>query len=271
MAIEYYYTDKGAETKIRSKSKRSLQMMDTPQEARKRGVQVDYRALAITVAGLSLIYLAWWLLLSTFFQIHTIDFSREPSPPLRAVIEKLKGENILTMRLNAMTAKLQHDNPALKSVNLYRGLPDILRVDIVERTGALFWKTQEQYYRLDGSGVVFEAVNVAQTQGSLVIIDDSNLPVALGQKILSVEFVKDIQRILDELPAIANNESIKEIHVGESMYTIAVVTDQNVKILFDITQPLDLQFDAVKQVYLSNRPDIKEYADVRVIGKAYLK
>lgn len=271
MAIEYYYTDKGPQTKIRSPKRRSLQVMDTPQEERRHGVRVQYRTLGITISIICLGYLCWWLFMSTYFQVHTIDYSRDPSPQLKIVIEKLIGQNILTMRLGDMTEELQHDNPALKSVNLYRGLPDILRVDIIERTGALFWKSGENYYRLDGSGVIFESVDVDQIQNSLVIIDDNNVPVELGQKILSSEFVRDVQRILDELPPLINGEIITEIHIGESMYSVGVVTNQKVKILFDITQPLDLQFDAIKLIYANNRADIKEYADVRVIGKAYLK
>ena len=269
MALDYYYASRQSERRKKEGVLRKPQIL-THSQKDKPIVVVSYRRLSFVLIFLGLSYLVWWLLVSSVFSVTKIEYLSEPSERIKARVETLKGRNIIFMRPAKLAQQWGVEQPSIKSFHIYRGLPHTLRVTVEERSKAFVWQTQGRSYSLDGSGVVYEEISSPE-QNNFAIIDDNNLSVTLGGKIVSRDFVKNIQEVLDSLPSLIAEEGIKNIHVGETTFNIVVVTGKDIKILFDMTQPLDLQLEAVKKIYAENRGDVHEYLDVRVISKAYLK
>lgn len=271
MGLDYYFAgQKRDKNDKRRESYREPQVLSAQEKVRKR-TEIRYRLLPLVILLLAISYLSWWLFLSAYFDVAKIEYLQEPSERIKERIEQLKGRNIITLRPLKLASQWEIEQPSIKALRIYRGLPRTLKVAVEERSKAFVWQTQGKLYLLDASGVVFQEVLNSSDQSSFAIIDDSNVPVQLGQKITSDAFVKTIQEIIDKLPANINGETIASVHVSETIFNLAILTNQNIKILFDTTQPLDLQLEAVKKIYAENRGDVHEYLDVRVLGKAYLK
>lgn|GEM_PF-1903339 len=205
------------------------------------------------------------------FIVTNITYTSEPSASVKEKIEALKGRNIYIVRTGKLIANIQKDQPSVKDMKIYRGLPNTLKVDTHERSEALVWLSNKHYYLIDVDGVAYKDLGTAPGETVLPIVDKNNLSVSLGQQIASRTFVEASQKLLDDMPSRIENEKIIELDIGESSFTLEVVTDKKVRLIFDIMQPLDLQLDAVNYLYKEKRGEIRTYADLRVLGKAYVK
>ena len=215
------------------------------------------------------ILLLWWLFSSQVFTVKNITYDKAPNENIKAELENLKGKNIITLQTSKLITKWQKEYPAIKYFRIYKGLPSTLRVNIEERSKALVWKSQDQYYLIDTSGIAYKKTSAKEAH--FAIVDDENLPVELGRQIVSADFISSAQNILDNVPDIIKDEKIVELHVAESSFSVDVLTGANIRLKFDITQSLPLQYEALKYMYKEKRGDVKEYIDLRVVGKAYYK
>src|SRR5207237_299537 len=76
----------------------------------------------------------------------------------------------------------------LKTVTVTRSWPHGLGVQIEERTPSLIWKTGDQAYLLDLDGTIISPINPATSKLPL-ITDTTNLPVKVGEQVVSEHFV----------------------------------------------------------------------------------
>lgn len=271
MAIDYYFSN-------RKKNKKDAKHAPTPprfyaqnEEKKPKVIIIDYKRLTWVIALFAFALIVWWLLISPTFIVKDIVYEQEVSDKIKNRVESLKGKNILLLQLGKLGTEWQKEQPVIKKLIIYRGLPHTLRVNIEERSKAMVWKSGDNYYILDATGVAYEDAGKDMKENYMPIIDDNLVAVSLGNKIVSADFVSSVQNIFDNIEGKTGDETVKEMHVGESTFNVTVVTSKDVKIKFDITQPLDLQLEALDYIYKEKRSDVKEYIDVRVIGKAYIK
>jgi len=272
MALDYYYSHKKKDDEKAGQRARPPQILvEQKEEHRRQEFVIDYRRLTWVVLGVALMTLMWWLFLSPTFVVKDIIYDQEPSPSIKQKIEALRGKNIFLLRFSAFEQEWEKEQPIIKNLRLYRGLPNTLRVTVEERSKALVWKSGDHYYLLDATGVAYEDLGKKSKEKYLPIIDDRNVPVSLGERAVSNDFVTSVQKIIDSLSGKIGNESISEVHIGESTFNVDIKTSQNITLKFDILQPIDLQIEALEFVYKEKRSDVHKYVDVRVIGKAYIK
>jgi len=272
MALDYFISNrKNKKRETGSTSAPPQFFVQNEKHKNLKAVIIDYKRLTWVILVFGVALVIWWLLFSPTFLVKDIIYEHEVSEKIENKVESLKGENILLLQLSKLCAEWQKEQPVIKKLIIYRGLPHTLRVNIEERSKAMVWKTADNYYILDATGVAYEDAGKDMKENYMPIIDDSSIPVELGSKIVTADFVVSVQEIFDNITGKIGDETIKEMHVGESTFNVTVVTSKDIKIKFDITQPLDLQLEALDYIYKEKRGDIKEYLDVRVIGKAYIK
>lgn len=272
MALDYFYSNKRKGQKDKTGVVPTTPpIMSEKKEPITRQVVIDYKRLTWVILIFAFLLLVWWLLASKYFIVEEIIYEQEPSPIIKEKIEGLRGKNILLLQLGQMEQEWQVQQPIIKTLHIYRGLPHTLRVAIEERSKAIVWKSNDHYYLLDASGVAYEDTGMDLKENFLPILDDGNVPVDLGKKIVGGDFVASVQELMDNVPSKIGDETIREMHVGESTFNVSILTSKDITIKFDITQPLDLQLEALDYIYKEKRGDVKEYVDVRVIGKAYIK
>lgn len=221
---------------------------------------------------IALIILVWFLFISNYFKINQIIVYGHISDPLKQDLSNLVGKNILTLYVPKYIANLQTRRPAVKTIRIERGLPDTLRIYIEERQQELIWQTGDKFYLLDNVGTAFGETIPPQPGETekVTVVDLRGAEVKLGSVIVSPQFINFTKRLLEELPK-ETGLTIQQIQVQETTFNPEVVATDGFKILMDINLPLKAQLSAVKQVLDSNRDLVKEYIDVRVLGRVFVK
>jgi hypothetical protein len=114
-----------------------------------RRILTMFALLIIAVVGVS------FALSSANFQVHQIDITGTQNSGLVNSIQHMgiQGQNIFLLDAGDLTARIEA-LPAVDSVNLSKQLPNLVIINVVERTPVLLWQTQHGTFSVDSKGVV---------------------------------------------------------------------------------------------------------------------
>lgn len=220
------------------------------------------------------ITLIWFLFYSNYFKVKTITIEGSLNPDVTGEIESLKGKNIFNLVLGNTEKDLAEKQSSIESIQIRRGIPDTLKVKVFVRNPVISWQTKGKTYFVDKNGIVFEQTSNEMTDEDLQkipkVTDSRDLEVTPGTETLSPEFIDFVKTIADKFNE-KTAANITEMKIGETTFQLEVRTDQGWYALFDTTRRPDVQLDVLKKMLDEHRDDIKEYVDLRVPGKAYLK
>lgn len=216
----------------------------------------------------------WWVFGSSFFKVKEIIINGSLNPEVQSEIDSFKGKNILTFVLGNTEKQLAQKQSSIKEINILRGIPDTLKIDVTVRKPVLLWKSQDKTYLLDENGIAFlegEGVSVNDQGIKLFLVNDtSNMTVEPGKQIVTSEFVNfanDLARLAPEKVLL----NIGEMRIAETTFNIEADTDQGFKIKLDTTRSVEPQLDVLKKIIDQYRDQIHEYVDLRVEGRVYYK
>lgn len=217
--------------------------------------------------------IVWFIFGSEYFKIKEINIVGSVTASVKKEIDLLEGKNILTYSTKGMVGRIKNAQSSIKDLNIYKGLPDSLRVEVVMRDPKMIWKSNNISYLIDSEGVAFQAGEgeLVTFEGRLPeVVDPRSQKVELGKKLVSVgfiDFVKNLNIVFEKKMPI----KIKEIKVGETTLEIEVLTSKEWKVLFSTTRGPDTQIEALIKIVEEYHDQIKEYIDLRVAGRAYYK
>jgi hypothetical protein len=158
-----------------------------------------------------------------------------------------------------------------KNIDIYKGLPDSIKVIVYRRSRSFIWQTQSKSYSVDEDGVVYEEIPVVPADSqALVVTDNKGLPVELGQKIVVTDFIKFVNDISTKF---SEKTKLKIVGMGveETTYHLHLRTENGFMVMFDTMRNLDEQLEDLNLLVTKYGPDIKEYVDLRIAGRAYFK
>ncbi|HXZ04154.1 MAG TPA: FtsQ-type POTRA domain-containing protein, partial [Ktedonobacteraceae bacterium] len=124
----------------------------------------------IGIAGVS------FALSSSNFQIHQIDIMGTQNTDLADAIQHMgiQGQNIFLLDVGDLTTRIEVF-PRVDSVNFSKQLPDVVIINVVERTPVLLWQTQQGTFSVDSKGVVIApASETAGIDQLMTVVDVSN-------------------------------------------------------------------------------------------------
>lgn len=230
---------------------------------------------AVIVVG----FIVWFFTLAPWLKVQDIRIEGEATEETKAEIEKLRGQNILWLSVTNPESAIVKHQPSIKEIQILRGIPDTLRVKLIEREPAVVWQLGETWYTVDPTGFVFRELQIPKREdGSLdypgtdlpVVIDTRSVPLKVTDTIVRPQFINFMTALKKRLPEEANLRLIRA-EVGETTFNVTAVTDANWNIIFDTTRTLDAQMSTLVKVLESKRAEIREYVDVRVRGWVYYK
>lgn len=230
-------------------------------------------------ALLLVILVVWFFTRAPWLQVKNIQIDGQATEATIAEIEKLRGQNILWLSVTRPESVIVQHQPSIKEIQILRGIPDTLRVRLIEREPALIWQVGEHWYTLDKTGFVFQEVVLSKkSDGSLeypgtdlpVIVDTKNLGVKIGQTIVQPSFITFTRDVKERLSKEVNLRFVRG-EIQETTFNLTVVTDAGWNILFDTTRSLDAQLRTLTRALETKRGEIKEYVDIRVRGWVYYK
>jgi len=230
----------------------------------------------IRVGGVVVLFLAvcWFLFFSSYLSVKNIEISGSLNPEVKKEIDNFYGKNILTFSPGKIKNDLIVKQSSIKDIEIYRGLPNTLKVQVSVREPVLGWKSQDKKYFIDKNGVAFE---LNDTDLSIIgdkkipnVEDTKNIAVEPGKEIVTEDFVLFMQNFSEKLKNDFNIQ-VNAIKVSETTFQAEIETDQGFRLIVSTISSLDNELKSLKRVLDEKRPDIHEYADLRIEGRVYYK
>lgn len=243
---------------------RQPKIYTAPRELEKKPVPKFFKVLTLLVIlAIGFFYL---ILFSPVFKIKSIDLMGSPTDDSKTFLNQFIGKNIFRVDASDIEKQLATANPEFESVNVSLGIPSTLRVKFLERTPAIVWVSNSKNYLVDENAIAFKTVETPPAELTLVT-DMKNVLVNVPSQIATsnfINFLKDAKIKITKL-----NLVITKFEVNETTFQVDAITDKNIKIIFDTTQSITDQIDAVEKAYTEKGAEITQYMDVRVPGKVY--
>lgn len=132
-----------------------------------RRILTIFALLVIGIVGGS------FALSSTNFRVQQIDIMGTQNQRLVESIQHMgiQGQNIFLLDAGDLTTRIEA-LPMVASVNLSKQLPNLVIINVVERTPVLLWQTQQGIFGVDSKGVVIgSASDITGTDHLMTVID----------------------------------------------------------------------------------------------------
>jgi hypothetical protein len=241
--------------------------MDTNEDDRSNIEPHIYFYVGIILYIVATIY---FIFFSPVFKIKHVIVEGEPSGDLNHQVEAFKGRNILF--IGNLANELKNKELDIKTVRIYRGLPDTIKISFSPREQAIIWSTDGKNYLIDEEGIDYKEISDQEKLGLNlpIVIDRENVPIKLGAQAVSSQFLSTIKKLTENCFS-KTQEEVDRFEVGETTFQIEVITKSKIKIIFDTLRNIDDQLDTARDILTAHRAEIKEYLDVRVDGWVYYK
>lgn len=209
----------------------------------------------------------YFLVFSQVFSIKNVEIEGAKSVEMSDYINKnLLGKNIIVLAPGKFLSSLTEEYPIIEEANIVRGLPSTVRVSVTERKQLLIWCSLK-CFEIDTKGVAYQETE--RPKDKIFLTDKSNIEISSGQQVASENFIDFYLKAADQLDQMELNPT--ESYIEDTTFKLIFKTKDGWNVIFDTSESLDNQIEALKQVLEKNRSDIKEYVDVRVEGVAYIK
>lgn len=228
-----------------------------------------------TLFLIGLLIWVWWLVFnSSYFKITDILVEGNSAVTTERVRASIKeGQNILFFSADKAKERLLVDCPEIKDAVIYRGIPNALKIVVLEHDGALVWESGGTAFLISSAGIVAKKIEPSEMTNYTQmprILDLKNLPVVIGQQLVSGNFVSFTKNIFAGMPESVN---LKAAHaaVEETTFDLSVYTDAGFFIRLNTVRSSRRQLENLRAVLAEKKSDIHEYVDLRIDGWAYYK
>jgi cell division septal protein FtsQ len=183
-----------------------------------------------------------------------------------------RGENIFLLDTDNLKSQIKEQVPEIKDMEIYRGIPNALKVVVLENDKAMIWESQGRKYLVNSQGVAY--MDVTEIAGQFAdlprVVDSDNLVVKLNKRIVMPSFVAFIKNVSSNIKSGVNLEP-DYFEVVETTVDVRLHTKSNYYVKFDTMRSSTKQLDDLKRVLVGKAPTINEYVDLRIPGWAYYK
>lgn len=245
----------------------------TPEHRPPRMSNLTLKFWAVLASIGALVALIWLFFFSHTFAIEEVTIVGSVTPDVRATIHTIYGRNLLRYSATDLRTQLAASQSSVRELEIFKGLPDTLRIDIALRDPVAVWERDGTTYFLDATGVLFDLnPDVADSvAASLVRIRDTQLqPVTPGAQLVGESFVAFVIQLADSFPS-KFPLKIERIELAETTFEVTVVTDAGWRAQLDTTRQLEPQLAALQKIFERFHDQITEYVDLRIPERAYFK
>jgi len=219
--------------------------------------------LAIGIVGIG------FALSSTNFQIHQIDITGTQNSGIINDIEHLgiQGQNIFLLDVGGLTTQME-SLPMVDSVTISKQLPNLVIINVVERTPVLLWQTSKGIFSIDSKGMVIApASNTSGADRLLTVVDVSKAgaqqihPGALLNA-ADIAFVTQLNMRLQHLPGMSAFTLRYNVLPGQGGHGSFIVASSNGWLAYfgssNDSNPLDNRLIELQQIlHLAQQKQLK--------------
>jgi len=226
--------------------------------------------IAVAWLGLILI-LVYALFFSDLFLVQNLEISGNHFVETEAIKEKIMPDgnrlNWLAFGAGRLSGQLKNSFSEIDEVTFERVWPSTLQVTITEQDTPIIWQTNNQQFLITRRGYVYDTMRPGVT--ALVVKDEKNLPVRVGERILTEDFVNFVTKLASSLPR-KTGLTVQQVRVPETTFEIEVETNQSYYLIFDTDLSLDRQLENLAKS-LNYLDEGTVYVDLRVPDRVFYK
>lgn len=239
-----------------------------------RDVNISFNPIYIWIVLVLILIglLVWWLFFSDFFKIKEIAIDGAINESIKTEIDQFYGQNIFLFTVGAKDKELAEKQTSIEKLNIIKGIPDMLKIEILVRKPVIRWKSQDKIYYIDDEGIVFNLENETEEYNDLPLVNDAqNLDAILGNKMVTDDFVQFVLDLKSQMSEKIKDKEIEEIRINETTLNLEIQLKDSYKVYFDTIGDLSKQIEILGKIIEKHDKDIHEYVDLRVENKGYYK
>lgn len=227
-----------------------------------------WRILLILIIIFSLFY---FVFCSEYFRINEIIVQGNNLVSEENIIQFVPhNSNMFLFSSSKVKKNILYNNPEIKNIEIFRGIPNALKIVVLEHDNKVIWESGGNQYLLSSQGRVTKKINQGESFPYPRVVDSKNIPVELGLNIVSPSFVSFIVNVNNNLLDVSNL-SPSYFQVTETTFDVDLYTNSGIYIKLNTMRSSAKQLDNLKKVLVSKKSEIKEYVDLRIDGLAYYK
>lgn len=219
--------------------------------------RVSLLFLGMGTAGL--IY--WFIYASPSFAITEVEVVGADAGLVKSITEPLIGTNIFRINATAIEENSKQVYDPIERVSVVRGLPHKIRLEITLRAPKLRWQVGDTLYIIDSAGQVFSEGDTPEFSALPKVIDRTNFPIEVGQRIVSPSFVTFLGDIHAKVP-VTLGKPVVSSEITVTTFHIDVILENGIRVRLTTQRPLQEQLDGAAAI-INAHPDAK-VIDVRV-------
>lgn len=260
--------------KYRKKIRRAPSLYYRPSKKPEKTTRINWKLFWFFVKTFCpLLVIAYVLFISSTFRIKDVIVSGNEFVTSEKIINAIpNNSNILTMKSTTIEDQIKEQIPEIKQIKIYKGIPDAIKVIVIEYKGALIWQSGINYYLVSDNGIVFRDItnNIADYASLPKVNDLRSLPVKISNRMVSTDFVDFAKYIYGSVKEVDNLDP-DYFTIDETTVDMNLITKNNMYIKFDTLRSSEKQLNDLKLVLMEKKSEVTEYIDLRVSGWAYFK
>ncbi|OQA04876.1 MAG: cell division protein FtsQ [bacterium ADurb.Bin400] len=214
----------------------------------------------------------YFVFFSKFFAIQDVIIEGNSYIPTETIAQQIpRGKNIFLFKISSAKINMMRQLPEIRDLAIYRGLPNAIKVVVLEREGRIAWETSGERFLVSSQGEVAKRVMVGESiDGMPLIIDKQNFPVQVGSVLTTASFVSFVSNVYDQMYGVVNLRPTY-FEVDETTFDIILHTEAGYYIKFNTMRSSRKQLENLKKVLVEKGGEVHEYIDLRIDGWAYYK
>lgn len=183
----------------------------------------------------------------------------------------LKQENLFIFDKNEFEEEI-NSRYNLASLNVDKELPDILRIEVIEKHPVLIWKTGEKFYEVDEGGIAIREISANESnQGVPVVYDENNVEISIKMAALrdkTAEFIINFKKRIDD------RFDVKITHFKALNDLLKAQTSEGWEIYMSSNDDFDQQTEKLFLFFKNKKIEVGNslnYIDLRFEDRVYYK
>jgi len=225
----------------------------------------------ILIYFIGLCFIIYYLFFSNKFSIKEVLVEGNNLVVKDSISEMVtKGRNILFFNNSKTKNEILAKFPEIKSLEIYKGIPNAIKIVIVEREPKMVWQVGDDKYMISSQGEVMRKIFNEDISKLPLIIDKKSIRVVPGDVVVSPNFIAFISNVNDNFFTIVN---IKPTYfeVTETTFDVNLYTEVGFYVKLNSLRSSKKQIESLKTILVEKRQEVKEYVDLRIDGWAYYK
>ncbi|MBU6389005.1 FtsQ-type POTRA domain-containing protein, partial [Patescibacteria group bacterium] len=163
----------------------------------------------------------------------------------------------------------------VESVAIYRGLPDSVKIVIVEKQPSMLWVSGNTTAVLDSAGVPFmlypsntfpaPTTALGSYLSRLVTVRDTkSLPIGLNRQITSPLFIRFVQKVRSQIQTYLPTLTLDHYEVADTTYDVTFVATQGMRVQFNSLGDAGVQVRNLVRLVGQGKATYKSQVDLRI-------